>query len=138
MTRPLNKPPANGPSSELIAWIDHLHGLLRNLPESLPLNPRPSNYQGFGLDAEAIAEEGVWYAFNQNMEVNFQTHKMPRGVGASLGLLERGECWNSMIRMMKDAVKSMTNDGDREFLHKTWVDRIIRAAEAHGAKIPAK
>ena len=61
MTHPLNKPPDHGPLSQLIARINHLHGLLQNLPESLLLNPRPSNYQGFGLDTEAIAEEVVWY-----------------------------------------------------------------------------
>ena len=38
--------------------------------------------------------------------------------------------------MMKDTVKMMTKDEDCEFLRKTWLNCLVRVAEAHGAKVP--
>jgi hypothetical protein len=76
MTPPTNKPALHGPASSLISRINHLGELLKNLPQNLPLNPLQSCYI-FGLDTEKISEEGVWFAFNQNLEANFETHKLP-------------------------------------------------------------
>ena len=42
----------------------------------LPLDPEKFVYN-FGLDSELVSEEGVWFAFNNNMEVCFETHKFP-------------------------------------------------------------
>ena len=75
MTRKLDKAPQNGPSSQLISRINHLGNLLKNLPEYLPFNPAVSCYS-FGLDTEHVAEEGVWFAFNQNLEACVETHKL--------------------------------------------------------------
>ena len=63
-----------GPSSELISHINHLQQLLSGLPTHLPLNPVESMYH-FGLDSELVEEESVWFAFNRNLEVCFETHK---------------------------------------------------------------
>ena len=137
MTCPLNKPPGNGPSSQLIAWLNHLQNLLKHLPDTLPLNLMPSHY-GFGLDNKAVAEEGVWYAFNHNMEVNFETHKMWHDKSGSPVLREQGECWIQLVQTMKDTIKMLTKDEEHNFLCKIWLEQLIRTAEAHGAKIPSK
>ena len=63
----------SGPLLQLIAQLNHLQSLLKNVPESLPLDPIPLQYS-FGLDYKAIVEEGAWFTFNQNMEVNFKVH----------------------------------------------------------------
>jgi hypothetical protein len=79
MTHPTNTLALHGPASSLISRINHLGELLKNLPLNLPLNPLQSCYS-FGLDTEKISEEGVWFAFNQNLEANFKTHKLtPHG-----------------------------------------------------------
>jgi len=103
MTRKNNNPPQNGPSSELISRINHLGNLLKNLPKSLPLNPHdPESSYNFGLDMEMVEEEGVWYAFNRNLEVCFETHKI--APGGTIIFRERG----------------VRKDADREFLRETW------------------
>ena len=46
-----------------------------------PHNPEESNYH-FGLDMDFINDEGArycWYAFNRNLEVCFETHKLRIG-----------------------------------------------------------
>ena len=68
--------PQNGPSAHLISCINHLGNLLRYLPENLPLDPSNTAYS-FGLDPEHVTEEGVWFAFNNCLEVSFQTHTIP-------------------------------------------------------------
>ena len=137
MTHPLNKPLRNGPLSQLMAQLNHLQSLLKNLPDTLPLNPTPSHY-GFGLNSKSIAEEGVWYAFNHNMEVNFETHKMWGDKSGSLVLREQGECWMQLVQTMKDTIKMLTKDDEHNFLCEIWLEWLIRTAEAHGAKIPSK
>ena len=87
MTHPLNKLPRNGPLSQPIALLHHLQSLLENLPKNLPLDPMPSHYS-FRLDYETIGKEGVWFAFNQNMEVNFKTQQIPGSGNESIVLRE--------------------------------------------------
>ena len=61
MTRPVERPQAsNGPPSQLISRINHLHNLLKNFPWSLPLDPTESCYS-FSLDMEDVEEEGMWF-----------------------------------------------------------------------------
>ncbi len=59
----------------LISRIDHLALLLKHLPNSLPLNPTDSLYR-FGLDPDNEREEGLYYAFNRNLEICFGTHQL--------------------------------------------------------------
>ena len=135
MTCPTNKPALHGPASSLMSCINHLGELLKNLPQNLPLNPLQSCYS-FGLDTEKISKEGVWFAFNQNLEANFKTHKLPpRG---TIIFWERGLCHEQLILAFKNAVKGLTTDADRDFLHEVWLERLITAAELQGAKILAK
>jgi hypothetical protein len=75
--------PQNGPSAHLISRINHLGNLLRFLPENLPLDPSNTAYS-FGLDAEQVAEEGVWFAFNNCLEVSFRTHTIPETIANEL------------------------------------------------------
>ena len=77
MTQRVKQVAQNGPPQELISHITHLRNLLKNLPSSLPFNPAESWYC-FGLDAEDVAEEGIWYAFNRNLEACFETHRIPK------------------------------------------------------------
>lgn len=135
MTHKTNKPPCNGPPSELISRINHLANLLKHLPVHLPLDPPESQYN-FGLDVEHLAEEGVWFAFNRNLEVCFETHKIP--ANGTIVFTERGKRCDLLITTFKYAVKELQSDGDREFLRKVWLERLIQAAELQGAKIPIK
>jgi hypothetical protein len=127
--------PQNGPSAHLISRINHLGNLLRYLPESLPLDPSNTAYS-FGLDAEQVAEEGVWFTFNNCLEVSFQTHTIP--ANGTIVFHERGKCFLALISLFKEAVKKLTKDMERKFLQEVWLERLIRAAELQGAKIPAK
>jgi hypothetical protein len=70
------KSPQNGPSAHLISCINHLGNLFKYLPKNLPLDPPNTGY-GFGLDAEKVIKEGVWFTFNNCLEVSFQTHTLP-------------------------------------------------------------
>jgi hypothetical protein len=76
MTNRVEQVAQNGPPQKLISHITHLHNLLKNIPSSLPSNPTESRYC-FGLDVENVAEEGIWYAFNRNLEACFETHRIP-------------------------------------------------------------
>ena len=80
MTCKKDKSLQNGPSAELISHINHLGNLLKNLPQNLPLNPLQSKSRyNFGLKTEHVEEEGVWFAFNKNLEACFETHTIPAG-----------------------------------------------------------
>ena len=68
MTQKVRQVAQNGPPQELISHITHPCNLLKNLPSSLPSNTAESWYC-FGLNPEDVAEEGIWYAFNRNLEV---------------------------------------------------------------------
>ena len=137
MTRKINKAPQNGPPAELISHINHLGNLLKNLPENLPLDPPQSeSCYSFGLETELIEEEGVWFAFNRNLEVCFETHKIP--AGGSIVFRERGSRCEALVKMFKEAVKAFTKDADHDFLREVWLKWLIKAMEMQGAKVPKK
>ncbi|KAG1736095.1 uncharacterized protein EDB91DRAFT_1083444 [Suillus paluster] len=102
-----------GPSLVLISQIEHLGRLLKNLPQSLPLNP-PNSFYDFGLDTEMVEEEGVWFAFNRN--------------------LEHGRCYEALVWMFKEMVKKLAKDSEHDFLCEVWLERLISAAQQQGAK----
>ena len=133
MTHKVERVAQNGPPQELISRINHLHNLLKNLPSSLPSNPKESRYC-FGLDTEDVAEEGVWYAFNRNLEACFETHTIP--AGGTIVFRERGPRLEALIQTFKTAARGLTSDADRTFMQDLWLERLIRAAEQQGAKIP--
>ena len=114
----------NGPPQELISRITHLHNLLKNLPSNLPSNPTESQYC-FGLDAEDVAEEGMWYASNRNLEACFETHKIP--VGGTIVFRERGPRLDDLIQTFKTAAKGLTTDADQTFMREVWLERLIKA-----------
>ncbi|KAG1722946.1 hypothetical protein EDB19DRAFT_1834792 [Suillus lakei] len=120
-----------GPSSVLISRIEHLGRLLKNLPQSLPLDPPNSSYD-FGLDTEMVEEEGVWFAFNRNMEVCFETHKLGRS--GTITFRERGRHCEALVGMFKETVKKLAKDSERDFLHEVWLEWLINAAQQQGAK----
>ena len=121
-----------GPSSVFISRIDHLALLLKHLPDSLPLNPTDSLYR-FGLDPDDEREEGSNYAFNRNLEICFSTHQLQ---GNGLKLTEHGECYSTLIAMLKRVAKDLPDQ--RDFLREHWLERLIKAAQDAGAKIPDK
>ena len=127
----------NGPPAELISRINHLGSLLENLPIIIPqVSELQDSRYSFGLDAEHVAEEGPWFAFNRNLEVSFETHKIPQG--GTIIFRERGNCFKELIKMFKDVVKRLTKDTEREFLKEVWLEHLINAAELQGAKIPKR
>ena len=133
MTRKLDQAPKNGPSSQLISCINHLGNLLKNLPENLPLNPAVS-CDSFGLDTKHVAEEGVWFAFNQNLEACFETRKLV--ANRTIVFRERGRYFDALVKMFKETVKALLKDTDRDFLREVWLEQLIKAAELQGAKLP--
>jgi hypothetical protein len=135
MTKSVPSKPQQGPSSKLISRIHHLAELLNNLPLGLPLDPPSSRYE-FGLDSELIEEEGVWFAFNRNLEVCFETHKL--APGGTIVFSERGKRYQQLIRMFKLTAKQLEKDTDRNFLREVWLERLITAAKLQGAKIHVK
>ncbi|KAG1802170.1 uncharacterized protein HD556DRAFT_1304341 [Suillus plorans] len=120
-----------GPSSVLISRIEHLGRLLKNLPQSLPLDPPNSSYD-FGLDTEMVEEEGVWFAFNRNLEVCFETHKLGRS--GTITFRERGRRYEALVGMFKETVKKLAKDSEHDFLREVWLERLINAAQQQGAK----
>ena len=94
MTRKVEQVAQSGPPQELISHINHLHNLLKNLPSGLPSHPNESQYC-FGLNVEDVAEEGVWYAFNRNLEACFKTHAIPRS------FVRRGGCVNDFVSVIE-------------------------------------
>lgn len=92
-------PTPQGLSSEIISRIHHLQQLLDNLPADLPFTPEISTYH-FGLDTELVDEEGVWFAFNCNLEVCFEMHKIPLSRGTVV-FHERGDQFDALIKMIK-------------------------------------
>src|SRR5258705_9255532 len=126
MTRRVERVAQNGPPQELISCITHLHNLLKNLPSSLPSNPAESQYC-FSLDMEDVAAEGIWYAFNRNLETCFETHRIP--VGGTIVFQERGLQLDDLIWTFKTVVKGLTMDADQTFMWEVWLERLIKAAE---------
>lgn len=119
MTRPIDQPAQQGPSSSLISCIEHLGNLLKNLPDTLPLDPPESRYN-FGVDTDHVTKEGMWYAFNKALKVCFETHKL--APNATIMFQERGHHYKMLIRMFKDAVKALPTDNDQNFLCEVWLE----------------
>ena len=135
MTQKVKQVAQNGPPQELISRITHLRNLLKNLPSSLPSNPAESRHF-FGLDAEDVAEEEIWYAFNRNLEACFETYRIP--VGGTIVFQERGPQLDDFIQTFKTAANGLTMDTDWTFMREVWLEKLIKAAEMQGAKIPNK
>ncbi|KAJ7815906.1 hypothetical protein B0H14DRAFT_2603093 [Mycena olivaceomarginata] len=123
--------PVTGPPRELIARIEHLRTLLRNLPTSLPENPPDSRYR-FYLESDALEDRGYIGELSHALEVSFETHRLQ---GAPIRFLQRGSSLDSLPVLMKTAVKHMSSS-DREVFWKAWLERLIDSAVASGAKIP--
>ena len=116
-----------GPSSELISQIHHLQWLLENLLTHLPLNPAKSTYY-FGLDMKLVDEEGLWwFAFNWNLEVCFETHKLR--AGKMIILQKQGTWYDALIQIIKATMKALPNDKERTFLREVWLKHLIKATE---------
>ena len=109
MTCKVKQVAQNGPPQELISHINHLHNLLKILPSSLPSHPNESQHC-FGLDAEDVAEEGVWYAFNRNLEACFKTHAIP--AGGTIVFQERGPHLEALIQTFNTTARGLTSDAD--------------------------
>ena len=119
------------PSSKLISRIHHLQCLLENLPSTLPLDPVESTYH-FGLDSEDIEEEDMWFTFNRNFEVCFETHKLTKG--QTIAFRECGDQCMALIKTIKGAMKVLTTEQDCTLLRQVWIEQLIEAAKLQEAK----
>lgn len=117
-----------------VARLNHLDTLLKNLPASLPSEPVETRYH-FGLDQSEIAEEGVFFALTQNLERCFQVFALP--FGQELRFTERGQHCQTLVRVLKDAVRHLS-ESDRELVADRWIERLIAAAKGSGGTIPKK
>lgn len=124
--------PAPGLPSTVVSRINHLSNLLNHLPESLPLDPpdEKSTYH-FGIDEDDRKEEGLWFAFNRNLEVCFRTHNHPE-----IKFVERGQRLVSLVKLIKETMKNLPDK--REFIQHAWLERLIKAAQSSGASVPRK
>ncbi|KAJ7257976.1 hypothetical protein B0H12DRAFT_1070413, partial [Mycena haematopus] len=122
--------PVKGPPQELISRIEHLGSLLKNLPLSLPENPPDSIYR-FYLDPDALEDRGYIGELSHALEVSFATHLHP------VQFLQRGSSLDALPALLKMAVKGMSPK-DREVFRTAWLERLINAAVAAGAKVPAR
>ncbi|THV03436.1 hypothetical protein K435DRAFT_747854 [Dendrothele bispora CBS 962.96] len=128
MKSPPKQPKAStGPSQHLISRINHLRDLLHNLPESIPLNPSNSTYD-FALSPDDIEERGTFGAVSHSLEIG-----LGQRLDGAIHFQERGYRLEGLISMLKEGVKKM-NDVDRTAFESAWLERLIRAAEADGAK----
>ncbi|KAH9927827.1 uncharacterized protein B0H18DRAFT_1118347 [Fomitopsis serialis] len=121
-------------SNTLIARINHLASLVRNLPSSLPLEPSKSMYQ-FSLDADFEKEEGTFAAFSRTLECVFQTHTLGRD--EEIIFTERGRRCEDLIHFFKTCMRPMTGS-ERETIRTAWLEWLIRGAKATGGSIPKK
>ncbi len=129
--------PVTGPPQALISRIDYLGRLLKGLPSSLPLDPPEiSSTYFFDLDDNDVKAEGTLYALTQNLERCFQTHAL--GGGEKLRFRERGKRCGNLVKLLKTAMREISNDKDREFIGEVWVERLIQAAKDTGAVMPSK
>ncbi|KAF7372598.1 DDE superfamily protein [Mycena venus] len=124
-----------GPPQELISRIMHLHNLLCNLPESLPENP-PHSLYNFHFDEDKLDMGGYFAASGHTLEISFETHLL-RIQGRSILFTERGRRHDDLQKFLKKAVKEMS-PGERETFRAAWIERLITAAVASGAKIPPR
>ena len=122
-----------GPPLELTSRINHLSNLLLHLPLTLPLDPSKSKYSFF-LDPDEVTDKGIFGAFGNRMESCFETYKAK---DQPIHFTERGKRLKALADLMKTAVGKMT-DGERTVFREVWLERLIRAAIADGAKIPPK
>ncbi|KZV74581.1 hypothetical protein PENSPDRAFT_662242 [Peniophora sp. CONT] len=122
----------NGPAQKHVSRLKHLETLLRYLPISLPDNASESLYV-FGLDKDNITDGGLWQTLNHNLECCFQTHKLR---GKPLKFTERGTRLVSLITVLKTAIFDNENNTEREPIHTGWLNRLVKAAEDSGARIP--
>ncbi|KAJ7847284.1 hypothetical protein B0H13DRAFT_1907360 [Mycena leptocephala] len=122
--------PVTGPPQELISRIEHLRSLLKNLPTSLPENPADSPYC-FYLDPDALDDRGYLGELSHALEVSFVTHLRP------LQFLQRGSSLDPLPALLKTAVKHMTS-AERDVFRQAWLQRLIDAASAAGAKVPPR
>ncbi|KAJ7178437.1 hypothetical protein C8R43DRAFT_942122 [Mycena crocata] len=126
--------PVTGPPRELVSRIEHLQSLLRNLPASLPNNPADSPYR-FWLSEDKLEDRGYFGEFSHALEVSFATHELR---GAPIMFHQRGTSLDSALpSLMKSTVKKLT-DGEREAFRTGWLERLITAALASGARIPPR
>ena len=79
-----------GVPHKLNTSVNHLAALLKNLPESLPLDPPQSSYH-FSLDEDDVSQEGVAYTFNRRLEIAFEVHSLPPS--GQLPIKEQGQWW---------------------------------------------
>jgi len=98
-----------------------------NLPGNLPLDPPQSeSCYSFGLKTELVEEEGVRFAFNRNLEVCFETHKIP-AEGACFSENEVGVA-NSYQKCSRSS-EDLHQDADHDFLREVWLEWLIKAME---------
>ena len=122
-----------GPPLELTSRINHLLNLLLHLPLTLPLDPPESKYSFF-LDPDEVTDKGIFGAFGNCMESCFETYKAK---DQPIHFMEQGKRLKVLTDLMKTTVGKMT-DGERTVFREVWLERLIRAAIADGAKIPPK
>lgn len=123
-------PLSTGPAYEQVQRINYLSSLFHGLPSTLSENP--SAYP-ISINEEKLEEGGSFAALGHALELTFNTWSTPNIV-----LSERSDAaLDQVIKTIKAHFKTMASS-EREAFLATWVERLVTAAKAAGAKPPAK
>ncbi|KAJ7787645.1 hypothetical protein B0H14DRAFT_3579464 [Mycena olivaceomarginata] len=106
----------------------------RDTPNDFQQRNRTGRYRDrcpTGQPRVTEAHRGYLGELSHALEVSFVTHLQP------LQFLQRGLSLDALPALLKIAVKSMS-DSDREVFRKAWLEHLIGAAVAAGAKVPIR
>ncbi|KAG8796133.1 hypothetical protein FRC12_004330 [Ceratobasidium sp. 428] len=115
-------------SKDLAHRIKHLEALFSNLPECLPYDPIESRLN-FSLDADFIESEGWGAEFNRRMEVVWRSWSGP------IEISERGSRLGDCVKLFREAMTFIKDQGERELWIGGWLDKLTEAARLAGAMI---
>ncbi|KAG8702383.1 hypothetical protein FRC09_004765 [Ceratobasidium sp. 395] len=115
-------------SKDLAHRIKHLEALFSNLPECLPYDPIESRLN-FSLDADFIESEGWGAEFNRRMEVVWHSWSGP------IEISERGSRLGDCVKLFREAMTFIKDQGERELWIGGWLDKLTEAARLAGAMI---
>jgi hypothetical protein len=133
MARSKAKSYTPGAPSSMVARVNHLKTLFKYLPESLPFNPTQSFCDiNFDFNKDDLTSDGAYAAISQSLRNAF-----PAGKDGKLTISERGGRMMGLIPVLLLALKQMP-DRDREMFRTVWIERLIDASKAAGARVPSK
>jgi hypothetical protein len=120
---------SNTPTERLVT----LERLLKGLPDHLPLKPESSTYV-FQPNLDDIEDKGIFGVASHCLEIALRTHSLALK-HQELLFFERGpRLETDLMEFLWWTVNKLPSDGEQRAFCDAWVERLIRAAEASGAR----